>query len=588
MDLIAQGNHSEQRWRRRVPIGITFVLGRTAAGWSASWDEHISRKHAQLFLRGDSLEINRFESARNPIYIDGREVQRGAIRPGEHFVIGGTTFTLVNSQALVSIREQSPVAQEKYSASYLRGIRYRDADKRIDVISRLPDIIQEASNDKDLFISIINVLLSGIPRCEAVAIVDAHSTQEGSVEVLHWDRSLESLSDFRPSERLIRESVDAGQSVIHLWKEQGDDAAAGMYTQRDGLDWAFCTPLPGRTCQGWALYVAGQSLKDGSEPPPAPADFHDDLKFAESAAAMLGNLRDVKQLERGNAALSQFFSPLVLDVLSVEDPEVVLAPRSAQVTVMFCDLRGFSLHSEKLADDLFGLLDRVSAALGVMTRRILDEAGVVGDFQGDSVMGFWGWPLPQEDAALRACRVALMIQGEAEKARDDPNHPYASFGFGIGIATGAAVAGKIGTVDQFKVTVFGPVVNLAARLEGITKIMRTPILIDEATRTLVAENLSPEMGRIRHLGEVQPYGLKNRVSVSELLLPASLHPAVNDRQLSIVEDCIQALARGEGELAGNRLQELSDADAIKGYLSSLMKEWSAHEDWDGVIRFRSK
>src|SRR6185295_4952116 len=179
-------------------------------------------------------------------------------------------------------------------------------------------------------------------------------------------------------------------------------------------------------------------------------------------------------------------SPIVLDALAGQDPNIALAPREADVSVLFCDLRGFSRHSEKHAGSLTELLERVSQALGVMTQHILAEGGVIGDFHGDSAMGFWGWPLPQPDAAARACRAALAIRQEFAatatfQTATATENPLSDFRVGIGIASGRAVAGKIGTTDQVKVTVFGPVVNLASRLETMTKILRTPILIDELT-----------------------------------------------------------------------------------------------------------
>ncbi len=79
---------------------------------------------------------------------------------------------------------------------------------------------------------------------------------------------------------------------------------------------------------------------------------------------------------------------------------------------------------------------------------------MVGDFHGDAAMGFWGWPLPQTDAVVRACRAALAIRSAFEAA--EAGSPLADFRIGIGIASGRAVAGKIGTIDQVKVTVFGP------------------------------------------------------------------------------------------------------------------------------------
>ena len=161
---------------------------------------------------------------------------------------------------------------------------------------------------------------------------------------------------------------------------------------------------------------------------------------------------------------------------------------------MFCDLRGFSRHSEQSAEDLLGLLNRVSQALGVTTHQIREQGGVLGDFHGDAAMGFWGWPLPQPDAAVRACLAALAIRAEFAETASRRDDPLADFRVGIGIATGRAVAGKIGTVDQVKVTVFGPVVNLASRLEGMTKILHAPILIDERTAIVVRNQLSPTAG----------------------------------------------------------------------------------------------
>src|SRR5262249_32145654 len=149
-----------------------------------------------------------------------------------------------------------------------------------------------------------------------------------------------------------------------------------------------------------------------------------------------------------------------------------------------------------------GLLERVSKALGVMTRQILDHGGVVGDFQGDAAMGFWGWPLAQSDTVERAAAAALAIRAEFEKAANLPDHPPADFRVGIGIATGRAVAGKIGTSDHVKVTVFGPVVNLAARLESMTKFVGAPILLDRSTAAALRNRLSPELGRIRRIAKV--------------------------------------------------------------------------------------
>ena len=136
-------------------------------------------------------------------------------------------------------------------------------------------------------------------------------------------------------------------------------------------------------------------------------------------------------------------------------------------------------RAEEQADNLTGLLERVSLALEVMTSQILRFGGVTGDFQGDAALGFWGWPLESPEAPLNACRAALAIREEFSRAQADPDHPLRDFETSIGISYGRAVAGKIGTREQVKVTVFGPVVNLASRLEAMTRELHVSVLIDE-------------------------------------------------------------------------------------------------------------
>ncbi|MFN9290172.1 MAG: adenylate/guanylate cyclase domain-containing protein, partial [Planctomyces sp.] len=105
------------------------------------------------------------------------------------------------------------------------------------------------------------------------------------------------------------------------------------------------------------------------------------------------------------------------------------------------------------------------------------------------------------------CRAALAIREEFSKAQADPGHPLRDFETSIGISYGRAVAGKIGTREQVKVTVFGPVVNLASRLEAMTRELHVSVLIDERLDQLVRGRMNPGDGRVRRLLKVQPYGL---------------------------------------------------------------------------------
>ena len=408
-------------------------------------------------------------------------------------------------------------------------------------------------------------------------------THRPPVRILHWDQRLVIGNDFQPSQGLILESLRQGQSVLHVWRG-AETSNPESFTESENYDWAFCTPVLGKGSSGWALYVAGRFNVEriGVTRSSDPTDLREDVKFTELVAAMLSSLRQMRLLEHRHATLSQFFSPVVLETLAVEDPEVVLAPRETEVSVLFCDLRGFSRESERHADHLLGLLQRVSKALGVMTRYIREQGGVVGDFQGDAAMGFWGWPLQQKDAVLRTCRAALAIRAEFEAT--------AGFHAGIGVATGMAVAGKIGTVDQVKVTVFGPVVNLASRLESMTKILRAPILLDETTAKAVRRQVPRDVARVRRLAVVKPYGLDTSLEVSELLPPVSQYPVLTDEHLGFYEMALDKFLSRNWTAAFELLHRIPAEDEVKDFLTVYIAEHNRRPplNWDGVIPLESK
>jgi adenylate cyclase len=592
-DLIAQGADPRHRWRRTLIAHVPVVLGRAGGGWDVPWDSQISRRHAQLLWNNDFLHVTRLDTARNPVFFRGRQQQTFPVRTGEHFVIGGTTFSISDERVNVSVDSPPAANEQAFSPSYLQSVRYRNADQRIEVLSRLPEVISGATNDAELFVRLISLLLTGIPRATAAAIIALRSgvAGEAGIEILHWDRRSEHAGPFSPSGRLIRSAVESGKSVVSIWNRTRPQTTATFADQED-VDWAFCTPVLGEACPGWALYLTGRfdpqtrmaASTRGAE------ELQDELKFAELAATTLHNLREVRLLEHRHSSLRPFFSPVVLEALAGQDPNQVLAPREAEVSVLFCDLRGFSRRSEQDANDLLGLLHRVSRALGVMTHWILAHGGVVGDFHGDAAMGFWGWPIEQPDSVERACRAALSIRAAFDEVAQRDEHPLTDFRVGIGVATGPAVAGKIGTVDQVKVTVFGPVVNLASRLETMTKVLRAPLLIDELTARRVRAQVSPAVARVRRVATVRPYGLEAAVEVSELLPPLSAFPQLSDDHIAAYERALDALQARDWETAFQWLHQVPADDRVKDYLTVFIAQHNRMPppNWDGVIPIATK
>ena len=127
---------------------------------------------------------------------------------------------------------------------------------------------------------------------------------------------------------------------------------------------------------------------------------------------------------------------------------------------------------------------------------------------------------------------------------------------------------KIGTAEQVKVTVFGPVVNLASRLESMTKQLRVPILLDEATASLVRPKLNPEEGRLRRLATLLPYGMETPVAVSELLPPASDFPELTDAHIQSYERGVESFIAGYWDEAYRCLHAMPPSDRFAGPLAA--------------------
>ncbi|MCA9212783.1 MAG: adenylate/guanylate cyclase domain-containing protein [Planctomycetales bacterium] len=588
-DLVAQGTSSHQRWRRRLVPGQVVRVGRCPelSDWATPWDAQISRSHIVVQWVNRRLEVSRDKNATNPIFFHGSSQKNFGVRPGEHFVIGETTFTVTDDLAQISIDCRMPVSERTFSADYLRSRPFRHAEKQIEALSRLPDLVGSASSEHEMFVQLVSVLISGIPKASAAAIVRCADT---SIEILHWDRSSPLPHPFQPSERLIQEASEMRQNIVHTWNDDQlasqQPSAVNGYTQTGNTMWAFCCPLQSAACPGWAIYVAGESL------PNSPSrshridqdDLQDDLKFAEIVGTAVGNISEVRLLQRRETSLSHFFSPLVMQAVRRESTDV-LEPRETEVSVLFCDLRGFSRKSEQLADNLLSLLNRVSESLGIVTHHILQQGGVIGDFHGDASMGFWGWPIDQCDMQSRACRAALDIRSAFANLSQYDDEDFGDFKIGLGIATGRAVAGRIGTRDQVKVTAFGPVVNVASRLEGLNKVFGSEILVDRETIDGLTE---VDKQNFRRIGIVRPYGMElTQVELFQLL--------PEDKQLSeqysaTFHRAVDNFIDGNWEKAADLLRLLKGEDAPRDFLLSVIDRASGvcPKSWDGAIAFGAK
>jgi len=233
-----------------------------------------------------------------------------------------------------------------------------------------------------------------------------------------------------------------------------------------------------------------------------------------SLVALYRALVEEKEKRKVRGAFQQYLSPEVIRRL-LQNPELV-RPRKTEISIMFSDIRGFTTISEQLdAQELAQLLNEY---LTDMTRIVFEREGTLDKYIGDAVMAFWGAPFEEPGHAVKACRAALAmferltILQQGWKA----NHrPYIDIG--VGLNTGTASVGNMGSELRYGYTALGDAVNLASRIEGLNKEYGTHILATEFT---VAE--SRDAGFVfRELDLIRVKGKTRPVTIYELLGPSN-------------------------------------------------------------------
>ncbi|MBN2752562.1 MAG: adenylate/guanylate cyclase domain-containing protein [Rhodospirillaceae bacterium] len=297
------------------------------------------------------------------------------------------------------------------------------------------------------------------------------------------------------------------------------------------------------------------------------------------------------------SAFSHYMSPALVERLAEDPSRLKLGGEMRDMTVLFCDVRGFTTISEQF--DAEGLTRLINRFLTPMTGVILDRQGTIDKYMGDCIMAFWNAPLDDPEHEIHACESALdMIRAlktlntALKEEAEQTGRTYIPIAVGVGINSGLVCVGNMGSEQRFDYSVMGDDVNLASRLEGQSKTYGVTTVVGENTEPKVRAFALLELDLIRVKGKTIPVRIFGLVGDRDLALTPEFvaHREIHDRLLAVYraqkwDEAEVALALCRDSDIGHLVPKFYEMMAER---ISLFRTTPPGLAWDGVFVATSK
>jgi len=296
-----------------------------------------------------------------------------------------------------------------------------------------------------------------------------------------------------------------------------------------------------------------------------------------------------KKFIRG--AFTKYVSPAVVDSILKDPAKLSVGGEKKELTIMFSDIRSFTTFSERL--DAKALAALLNDYLGVMTGIVFSHEGTLDKYIGDAIMAFWGAPLDQPKHAANACKTAVEMMKALNVAKAGYQQTYGvDVNIGIGINSGMVNVGNMGSTQNFAYTVIGDHVNLASRLESLTKYYGVSILTTRFTLKDI-EGAGEPVPAHRVVDFVKVKGKKTAVEIIQVLDrdidPKALAVFQEARELYSAQKWDAAIEKFQA--AGKLLAQGDQADGPCEMYLERCRDFKAappEKDWDGSWEMHSK
>lgn len=281
---------------------------------------------------------------------------------------------------------------------------------------------------------------------------------------------------------------------------------------------------------------------------------------------------------------AQYVSPSVVDAILRNPERIHLGGERRTMTVLFADIRSFTSVTEQAdAQELVGWLN---AFLHRMTLVIFEHRGVLDKYMGDAIMAFWNAPLDEPNHATLAVEAALDMRNALEEMNAKEVFGKTAWKIGVGINTGEMVVGNVGGEAHTDYTVIGDSVNLASRLEGLTKTYGATIIVSRDTADQLGDAFF-----LRRLDRVMVKGRNEAVDILEVIDRAEKALPEAKERVRLYEQALDAYLARRFDEAVSLCERISKEDVAARVLCGRAATYQGEtpgEDWDGAWVYTNK
>ena len=294
---------------------------------------------------------------------------------------------------------------------------------------------------------------------------------------------------------------------------------------------------------------------------------------------------------RVRGAFGMYLSPALVEQLASDPEQLKLGGEMKDISIMFCDVRGFTSISELY--DPEGLTQLINKFLTPMTQVIMDRMGTIDKYMGDCIMAFWNAPVDVPTHVAEACNSALTmfekleeLNTELEQEAVSNNKEFRPLKIGIGLNTGSCCVGNMGSNQRFDYSILGDDVNLCSRLEGQSKGYGVDIVISETTKIAAPEFATIELDLIQVKGKTVP------VRIFALIGNSEVQDSEWFKDMSAVHaELILEYRNQNWEKAKTLVSKAREAagkkfDGLYDLFDARIEEYKSNPpglDWDGVF-----